>query len=146
MLLEQKDDVIEKQEMEIIESQNRIINLNGELRNCLEAWEKEKAAAIPSRKQASKIEEDMNKFQSYAAELDKKTKEILNLSTYKIKDEIMAKTAQSLVELLELIHRSKSRALNKASDVEKPDIVKEYDRMREKIEEVLKNQKINTAK
>jgi hypothetical protein len=120
--------------------------LNGELRSCLEAWEKEKTASIPSRKQTIKIEEDMNKFQSYAVELDRKTKEIVNISTFKIKDEIMAKTAQSLVELLELLHRSKSRALNKANDTEKSEIVKEYDRMRENIEEILKNQKISAAK
>jgi endonuclease I len=122
--------VIERQEAELMEAQSRIISLNGELRNCLEAWEKEKAAAIPSRKQTSKIEEDMSKFQSYAADLDRKTKEILNASTFKLKDEIMAKTSQSLVELLELLYRSKSRALNSATDVEKEDIVLEYDRMR----------------
>lgn len=60
--------------MDLLESQSRIISLNGELRSCLEAWEKEKAASIPSRRQTIKIEEDMNRFQSYAAELDKKTK------------------------------------------------------------------------
>jgi hypothetical protein len=39
----------------------------------------------------------MNKFQSYAAELDRKTKEIISISASKVKDEMMARAAQSLV-------------------------------------------------
>lgn len=66
--------MIQQQEEEILAGQNRIIGLNGELRNCLEAWEKEKALALPSRKQASKIEQDLMKFHDYASDLDKKNK------------------------------------------------------------------------
>lgn len=57
-----------------MEAHARIISLNGELRSCLEAWEKEKATSLPSKRQTAKIEEDMNKFQSFASELDRKTK------------------------------------------------------------------------
>jgi hypothetical protein len=62
-MVEDRDDLIESQEDELASSQNRILSLNSELRSCLEAWEKEKAAALPSRKQAHKIEEDLIKFQ-----------------------------------------------------------------------------------
>ena len=55
-MLEDRDELIQNQEDEILNDQNRIISLNAELRNCLEAWEKEKAAALPSRKQVHKIE------------------------------------------------------------------------------------------
>lgn len=68
------------------ESQIRIISLNGELRNCLQAWEKEKAAAMPARRQSQKIEEDLMKFQSYASELDRKAKELLSGNSFKAKD------------------------------------------------------------
>jgi hypothetical protein len=62
-MLEERDDLIERQEQEIVSAQNRIISLNNELRNCIEAWEKEKTAALPSRKQANKIEQDLVRFQ-----------------------------------------------------------------------------------
>lgn len=60
--------------------------MNGELRNCLQAWEKEKAAAMPARRQSQKIEEDLMKFQSYASELDRKAKDLLSATNFKAKD------------------------------------------------------------
>lgn len=82
----EKEEIIEEQEKELNESQIRIISLNGELRNCLQAWEKEKAAAMPARRQSQKIEEDLMKFQTYASELDRKAKDMLNATNFKVKD------------------------------------------------------------
>ena len=59
----------------------------------------------------------------------------------KAKDELMAKMGQQLVELLDLQNRSKLRMLNNVSNDEKMVVMREYDSMREKIEELLKNQK-----
>jgi hypothetical protein len=52
----------------------------------LQAWEKEKAAAMPARRQSQKIEEDLMKFQSYASELDRKAKDLLSATNFKAKD------------------------------------------------------------
>jgi hypothetical protein len=43
----------------------------------LEAWDKEKAAYLPSRKQMTDLQSEMGKFQEYASDLDSKTKQLL---------------------------------------------------------------------
>ena len=53
----------------------------------------------------------------------------------------MAKMGQELVELLDLQNRSKLKILNRVSSEEKVQVMKEYDSMRQKIEDLLKNQK-----
>lgn len=90
----------------------------------MQAWEKEKAAAMPVRRQTQKIEEDLMKFQTYASELDRKAKEILSATNVKVKDEVLAKTSQSLVDLLELLHKARSKAIGRTSDVDKTEVVK----------------------
>lgn len=59
------------------ECERKISDLNGELKSCLEAWDKEKAAYLPSRKQMNDLQSEMGKFQDYASELDSKTKQLL---------------------------------------------------------------------
>ena len=53
----------------------------------------------------------------------------------------MVKMGQQLVDLLDIQNRSKLRMLNNVSNDEKVIVMREYDSMREKIEELLKNQK-----
>ena len=129
-MLEDRDELIDGQEEELLANQNRIISLNGELRNCLEAWEKEKAATLPARKQVHKIEEDLNKFQEYAIDLEKKTKETLRGVGSKSKDEMMVRMGQHIVELINLQNRAKGRMLDCVSGEEKIAVMKEYDSMR----------------
>jgi hypothetical protein len=59
----------------------------------------------------------------------------------KAKDESMARMSQQLVELLDLQNRSKLRVLGFVSSEEKVTVMKEYDSMREKIEQLLRTQK-----
>ena len=53
----------------------------------------------------------------------------------------MVKTGKILIDLVEMMNRSKSRSLSVANDEQKDDIVREYDRMREKVEQVMLMQK-----
>lgn len=53
--METKEEFIQDQDDKLIENQNKIISLNSEIKNCLEAWEREKASAKASRKVAAEI-------------------------------------------------------------------------------------------
>lgn len=63
---------------------------------------------------------------------------MLNSAVLRARDEVMAKISQTVVELLELLHKTKSRAVSRASDIDRDEISKEYDRIREKAEELLR--------
>lgn len=63
---------------------------------------------------------------------------MLNNAVLRARDEMMAKISQTVVELLELLHKVKSRAVSRASDIDREEISKEYERIREKAEELLR--------
>ena len=65
MLNEKEEDIMEL-ERQNEECERKISELNGELKSCLEAWDKEKAAYLPSRKQMNDLTQEMGKFQEYA--------------------------------------------------------------------------------
>jgi protein-arginine kinase activator protein McsA len=76
-LLNEKEQEILELEQENENCERKISELNEELKSCLEAWDKEKAASLPSRKQMNDLQSEMGKFQDYASELDTKTKQLL---------------------------------------------------------------------
>lgn len=55
------------------------------------------------------------------------------------KDDALAKMGQDLVDLLDLQHRSRVKVLSSLAESEKKMVSSEYDKVKSKIEEILKS-------
>lgn len=83
------------------------------MKSCLEAWDKEKAAYLPSRKQMNDLQQEMGKFQEYATELDVKTKQLLEISRKKGSEESKFGVSELLRDLSSTLSKSKVKILSK---------------------------------
>lgn len=62
------------------EQAERIRKLEMELKSCRDEWQREKLAYVPTQKQLKEIESEINKYQKYAIELEKKNKQLTELA------------------------------------------------------------------
>lgn len=97
-----------------------------ELKSCRDEWQREKLAYVPTQKQLKEIESEINKYQKYAIELEKKNKQLTELAKKRLAEQTKSSCGDLLREINTILLRNKSKIISKVGERDRDQVIADF--------------------